>query len=297
MSEQGDSLEPQSKRQKRGDGDEEVAAPEIIAFGGPMYDEATARKILQEVVLISAEYTEDDVQVVGFDPDDAALDDTYDSDSGWITPMLYFAREGNVKMCGYLVSRGVSTTRGTSKGVSKTFFPMYSAAQNGHLDVCKFLYENGAQNDVRRLYYNYTPFKVAAAYGHTQVIQWLVLHGALCADNNSEAIEGGRVNVLYRHPTIPAVARSCSALIAWAEEVTQSHSALITYLCGTLPPTSSRPVQISPRRQRFLQCLSGHPGVRKHIADFVGLEVTKGKHLRILRSVMEVLPAYHGTYK
>ena len=42
---------------------------------------------------------------------------------------------------------------------------------------------------------------------------------------------------------------------------------------------------------RTLQCLSGHPGVRKHIGDFVGLEVTKGKHLRILRNVVDVLPS------
>ena len=41
--------EPLSKRQKRGDGDEKQKADEIIAFGGPMYDEATARKILKEL--------------------------------------------------------------------------------------------------------------------------------------------------------------------------------------------------------------------------------------------------------
>ena len=43
------SHEPLNKRQKRGD---EEDASEIIAFGGPMYDEATARKMLQEVVLM-----------------------------------------------------------------------------------------------------------------------------------------------------------------------------------------------------------------------------------------------------
>ena len=42
---------------------------------------------------------------------------------------------------------------------------------------------------------------------------------------------------------------------------------------------------------RTLQCLSGYPGVRKHIGDFVGLEVTKGKHLRILRNEVDVLPS------
>ena len=39
--------------------------------------------------------------------------------------------------------------------------------------------------------------------------------------------------------------------------------------------------------------LGGHPGIRKHIGDFVGLEVTKGKHLRILLRVVDVLSS-HG---
>ena len=50
-------MEPQSKKQKCGSGDDEKAA-KIIALGGPMYDEATARKILQEVVLVSADMNE-----------------------------------------------------------------------------------------------------------------------------------------------------------------------------------------------------------------------------------------------
>jgi hypothetical protein len=37
---------------------------------------------------------------------------------------------------------------------------------------------------------------------------------------------------------------------------------------------------------------SGHPGVRKHIGNFVGLEVTKAKQLRILRNVVDVLPSF-----
>ena len=53
MSNQDDSLDPFSKRRKCGDGDGDgKEAADIIAFGGPMYDEATARKMLQEVVLM-----------------------------------------------------------------------------------------------------------------------------------------------------------------------------------------------------------------------------------------------------
>ena len=75
--------EPERKRLKRGG---EEAAPEIIAFGGPMYDEATARKMLKEVLLISeeaqgeltAEESED--KDLHFDPD--KLDSLYYVDDG-----------------------------------------------------------------------------------------------------------------------------------------------------------------------------------------------------------------------
>ena len=297
MSGQDDGHEPLSKRQKRGDGDEEEAAPEIIAFGGPMYDEATACKILKEAVLVEAGYAEDGEAVIGFDPDDAALDNFYYvDDSRNMSPMIHFAAEGNAKMCRYLISRGASTTKSDENDF---YFPLYAAASRGHLEVCKLLYENGAQNGVRKMIADHwTPFKVAANLGRTQIIRWLVLHGALCADNKSEDVEAERIHLAgSRNVSAPwesrvrrNVLRSCNGLVAWAKEVTQTHSAVVTFLGGTLPPA---PASSTDADQRcILKCLSGHPGVRKHIFDFVGLEVTKGKHLRILRSVVEVLPSF-----
>ena len=290
MSQQGDNQEPLSKRQKRGD---EEAAAEIIAFGGPMYDEATARKMLKEEVLLSAEDAEDDESIIGFDPDDAALDDYYYTAQTQfylveITPMIHFALWGNAKMCRYLISRGASTTKVDNMNY---YCPMYAAAFSGHLDICKLLYENGAQNNIRRraTFNEYsTPLNVAAIHGYERVVRWLVLHGALCADNSSEVVEGkfifGRASLgIVSHEK---VVHSCDRLVEWAEEVTQSHSSLITFLGGALPPSPDQ------KQSRMLQCLSGHPGVRKHIGDFVGLEITKGKQLRILRSLKEQLPSF-----
>ena len=184
-------------------------------------------------------------------------------------------------MCRYLLSKGASTTKADGGGI---YFPMYAAVSRDHLDVCKLLYENGAQDDVRRMgKYNWTPFKIAANLGHAKVVRWLVLHGALCADNNSEDVEGGRIQWENWSGNM---ASSCNQLVVWAEEVTQSHSALLTFLGGTLPVASDAD------QRCILPCLSGHPGVRKHIGDFVGLEVTKRKQLGILRSVVEVLPSF-----
>jgi hypothetical protein len=80
---------------------------------------------------------------------------------------------------------------------------------------------------------------------------------------------------------------SCERLVEWAKEVTQTHSSLMMFLLGTLPPAPDKDQSCA-----LLQCLSGHPGVRKHIGDFVGLEITKGKQLRILRQVVDVLPSF-----
>ena len=282
---------PLSKREKYGGGDEK-------AFGGPMYDEATARKMLKEVVLEAGANGE--APVIGFDPDDAALDDAkymYAMVGAFrrveMTPVMYFAHKGDAKMCRYLVSRGASTTKSRLDGLG----PMYLAAQRGHLEVCKLLYENGASHDIWRenATYGWTPFHIAAHKGHDEVVRWLVLQGALCANGNSESLEGVRIfypkndrgNGIkdWRRPIRSLISRQCEQLVAWAKEVTQSHSAVVKFLLGTLPPPDKE-------QSCILQCLSGHPGVRKHIGDLIGLEVTKGKQLRILRSVVDVMPSF-----
>ena len=279
---------------------------EPMWFGGPIYDEATARKILEEVVLEEADSDEEDGEaVVGFDPNDAALNNTYVVGDNYfrgerITPLIYFARKGDVKMCRYLISRGASTTK-----LAEIWYPMCMAAEEGHLDVCKVLYANGAQNDVRRDRDDenrWTPFHHAACLRRDEVLRWLTLHGALCADGGSDTctVEGHHIYpAAFRSeeedPIFPSawirtrkgtMSSSYDRLVEWAKEVTQSHSSLMMFLLGALPPAPDT-VQ-----SRTLQCLCGHPGVRKHIGDFVGLEVTKGKHLRILRNVVDVLPSF-----
>ena len=296
------AVEPQSKRQK-------LSVREIIAFGGPMYDEATARKILKEVVLVSADRNEDgEGPVIGFDPDDAALDDLYYVNDGnfeedEITPMIYFADKGDAKMCRYLVSRGASTTKSWAD-LENYLCPLHAAAQEGHFEICSILYANGAQKDVRRYgeegsEEGWTPFHTEAIRGQDEVVRWLTLHGALCADGSSETVEGDRIypETLRRsglgkwaRKSKGELSKLSERLVEWAKEVTQTHSSLMMFLLGTLPPPPDKDQSCA-----LLQCLSGYPGVRKHIADFVGLEITKGKHLRILRQVVEVLPSFIWT--
>ena len=166
---------------------------------------------------------------------------------------------------------------------------MAIAARRGHLEVCKFLHANGASHDIwKEGTGNWTPFHSAAFHGHDELVRWLVLQGALCADGSSEEIETDRDHLVYPELCFGNESKfssSCELLVEWAEEVTQSHSSVMIFLLGMLPPAPNK------TQSRIIQDLSGHPGVRKHIGDFVGLEVTKGKHLRILRKVVDVVPS------
>ena len=138
---------------------------------------------------------------------------------------------------------------------------------------------------------DWTPFHEAILKGCDEVIRWLVLQGALCANASSEEIEGDRIypNTCYRKSL--KLSSSCKRLFERAKEVTQSHSALVTFLLGTLPPAPGKDQSCCAP----LQCLSGHSGVRKDIGDFVGLEITKAKHLRILCQVVDVFPSFTRT--
>ena len=268
---------PRSKKQKVCESGEVY----VEALGGPMYDEATARKIMRYAPV--RPLGSDGEGGAGFDPDDAALDNVYHQlNEDEITPMLYFAYQGDLKMMRYLIFRGASTTKLIGDHTS----PIHMAAWAGCLDICKFLTANGAQ-DLMRLtnIHGWTPFLCAANGGSDQVVRWLVLQGALCHDDNSDEVDGDLIHH-RRHNTYVnrSVFKTCERLVDWSKDVLQAHFALVTFLLGTLPPT--------PEKDRgcILQCLSGNSGIRKLIGDFVGLEVTKATQLRILQSVVKVLP-------
>ena len=265
--EESDDDEPKSKKQKVDESGEVVHSD---ALGGPMYTEATAQKILEGMPLLDK----------GGWADDSASDGMYD-----VTPMIYFARQGDLKMCRYLVSRGASTTK-----VSSNHFwcPMYAAALSGCLDICKFLYAHGAKNDIRKVNgARWSPFLTASIRKHDELMRWLVLHGALCADDNSDYIEVERLKRnSYANGDCPKLHQSYTKLLEWAEETIQNRSSLLMFLLGTLPSSDT-----SSGQPCILQNLSGHLGVRKHIAAFVETECLTPKHLRILHQLTEVLPS------
>ena len=289
---------------------------EIVAFGGPMDDEETARKKLEEV---------------GFDPDrpvdsvsaipiEGYADDDY-------LPMSYFCAVGDLMMCRYLLSKGASTTQNwvddyddddESKGGNLYCSPIFAAARGGHLDICKWLCEYGARGDIRLINdFHDSPLSNAIRKIRyedeggrlRQICRWLILNealcpdddGVVCADHIEEAFGG------YSDDTI--------FLRNWARDAIAEHDNFLVFLMGTFPhaqftteelrkllnqklrsPNSTTTIMESlsedqqlslwnseQRPHSIVQCLSGHPGIRKHIADMIG--VVRGRDLRILRGL------------
>ena len=195
---------------------------------------------------------------------------------------------------------------------------MYAAALGGHLEICKWLCDHGARGDIRMVNDGYySPLYVATRgihYGEDesgpfrQICRWLILNealcpnddGVVCADYIEEACGG------YTEATI---------LRNWARDAIAEHDNFLVFLMGTHVPepfsteelvkllnqklrsadsvsaivkslSEHEQLYVWKKEQRqpsIVQCLSGHPGIRKHIADMIG--VVRGRDLRILRGL------------
>ena len=261
-------------------------------LGGPIEDEETAREKLKKV---------------GFDPDDIheakfvlvpdGIDaNRWDANPIWdVNPICHFAGAGDLEMCRYLVIRGAITRESASveyeSGENIEWFPMLAAASHGMKDVCEWLYHHGAHADVARNFGagSRGPLHMALlGIGTSDTAQWLILHGAIPTDvdgNLSDRFMSKvfRINVESFRGEVPArlfIVRQ--RLMDWAENVCGDHAAFTTFLHGTHPRVSDKERLLSPAR-----FLGGHEGLRKKIADYVG--VITGRNLRRVRGIVEAL--------
>ena len=300
---------------------------EIVAFGGPMDDEETARKKLKKV---------------GFDPDRPANSISGIQIEGYFDnylPMSYFCAVGDLRMCRYLLSKGASTTQSwvddddddSDDEVNNIPSPMYAAAFGGQLEICKWLCDHGARKDIRKENAHFlTPLceSVAQARGRSQIgyrkiCQWLILNEALCPRDNgfisndllNGALESGNYD-------------EAPYWLRWADDAVETHNSFMTFLMGTYPrnipaftkegfemmvrdkfrsPEAARSIleSLSEDQRQFiwekehktmnhcdLQSLPGHPGIRKHIADLLGVKC--GRDLRIMRNLGRGLRTFLG---
>ena len=307
---------------------------EIVAFGGPMDDEETAREKLEE-----AEFDPDK-------PDDLLHDTSVKDIFGSFNAMSYFCTLGDLQMCRYLLSKGASTTQSWDddfdvddydsdddpdiRELNRIPSPMYAAARGGHLNICKLLCEHGARGDIRKTNdFFYSPLcvaiYVAGRVGPTEsenireVCRWLILNEALCPRDN------GFISDNLLDEALEAIENTDEApyFLGWAEDAVQTHDGFMTFLMGTyprevptftaegfemmlekkfhspvskeiilnhLPDAQRRLLWREERNGCALQCLSGHAGIREHIANMLG--VARGRNLRILRELQRRLTSY-----
>ena len=213
---------------------------------GPVENEETAREKMEEA---------------GFDPDDVTKECKLSADAGDIGalqengldvmhPMTYFCLMGDLKMCRYLLSKGASTTATSTCG---TWFPMYNAAIGRYLDVIKWLYDHGAEDDVgRRNLRNdgFTPLYCAvtamfATFDRKNTSRWFILKGALSLDDKPGVVDPGllRRDIRPERGDDDVIYDERPQLLGWAKQSVETHSSFMTFLLGTLPaavPTFSR---------------------------------------------------------
>ena len=285
---------------------------DLIDFGGPVEDEATARMKLEEA---------------GFDPDDLNKRSGRSKLIHNIHPMSHFCLEGDLRMCRYLLSKDASTS---TKG---WYFPMMTAAMGGKLDVCKWLYDHGADDDTRRLVPGADGDASALFYAcrssgedHINVGKWLILKGALSgAGSTSESVDRKIMRDAFKplHDSkyyvvgkVPAAKDIRPVYLSWAHDIASAHESYFTFLCGVsvAPPSFSEGLlltHISKKLQNAkaassivasmsretqlkvwgelidssIRRLLGETGLLRLIADFAGVVRMEGRELRIIRAL------------
>ena len=302
----GDSgIEPDLKRRR------------LLDAGGPIEDEETARQKMRDAEV----YTHEGHELVGFDPDNVSdRKEKYSWTSfadNSISPMGYFAGEGELKMMRWLYVNGADTR---DEDVD-FWFPMYRAAQGGKIDACRWLAEHGAAGDVKRRCKwgnsssnGSSPLQRNFEFNRA-MSRWLILNGALCQNDDTGALSGE----LLRQDLRESYSERKN-LLDWAIEQHQCRKAFIMFLQGTLGIPDYSPQKLlaeltkrnrseraanmilknTPTGQYKLlwEALHDNPvkllrekrGILELISEFAG--VMHGRGALIIRQLTETLPKF-----
>lgn len=163
-----------------------------------------------------------------------------------VTPMAYFCAKGDLPMVRWLYVNGADPQNTDTDAPSTS--PMYCAANRNRFEVCKWLYNHGAVQDVRR--------EAFLAEGEEYIVpirplyavfdgeeesrdlsRWLILKGALCKDDD----DSGELDVDLIAENLfgdgEQLCKERALLLDWANEMQQNRIAFSTFLMGSLPPT------------------------------------------------------------
>ena len=121
------------------------------------------------------EYVKDWLQQAGFSPGDFRTEKLFDTWNS-MCPMVYAASESKFDICIWLYNHGARDD--ISKSYRNGCTPMYYAYKHGHLEFCKWLYMNGL-SDINRPFENGdTTMIVAIQFGHLEICKWLLEVGS-----------------------------------------------------------------------------------------------------------------------
>ena len=127
-------------------------------------------------------YTDDDAKALlrkkGFNPDDVREAVHQPRSQGSWCAMRYYSAKGDLMMCRWLYANGAAedvSRVSEEDGIT----PMLCACEGGHLSVCEWLFEVGADGDISRADNDgHTPMLGACDNGHLSVCKWLFQVGA-----------------------------------------------------------------------------------------------------------------------
>ena len=265
----------------------------LLDAGGPIEDDKIARRKMRkarvrEILWVNRTPGEFD----GFDPNNVAdvKRTSATSKMSEVKPTGYFAGIGHLPMMRWLYVNGADT-RDVDVAIN---FPMYKAALRGHLRVCKWLFQHGAAGDIKRRAGNgRTPLCASFFYSSTSeqrnVGRWLILNGALCKDDTSGDLD---VELVKQDLDLEYVRyEDRMVLFEWADDLHRARTSFLLFLSGAL--SAPKQVNSTPRDASPVQHLTGKPGIRELIGDYVGF--VRGREARITRQLTKLLTNFHST--
>ena len=175
------------------------------------------------------------------------------------------------------------------------YTPMCAACQEGHLSVCRWLFEVGAAEDIRKANNNgTTPMMVACLQGHLSVMKYLILNSALnhpVSGTEKESDAAGHIDqTIFEHDVQPS---HRPTLFDWAQKLLSSHTLFVDVVLPASVVLQARCARqrrrVSPRRRCYLLLLPRR--MLEMLRMFLGVE--KGRTLRNVRELAEIMKSCH----
>jgi len=189
--------------------------------------------------------------------------------------------KGELNVCKWLYDNGAAED--ITKANNRGFTPMHRACLGGHLSVCQWLFEVGAAGDITKTTDDgSTPMHRACVGGHLSVCQWLVLNSAL-NDPTSEQVD----EAIVQEAASWMFGNTRPKLLSWARDMIDNHDTFLNVFlrASVILPASQQHAHPSAR------CLLPrlHRAVLERVSWFAGVEV--GRRVRNVREFKEVLEA------